>query len=56
MNNVKILITGKNPNLYVKRYLLNKMEYSNYKVIDRYNISFGARHDGDFKKCMSIYD
>ena len=53
MNDVKILITGKNPDLYIKRYILNKIEYKSYKQLDRYNVSIIINYK-DYIKLLNI--
>ncbi len=50
MNNfVKISITGKNPKLFIKRYVFNKITYSNYVEKDRKTIIIKILYDDYLK-------
>ena len=59
MNNyVKIRITGKNPRLLMKRFFINKINYSNYKEVNHKIIELKLSYD-DYLKLLdkkSIYD
>lgn len=59
MNNyVRISITGKNPKFYAKRYILNKIKYSNYKEINHKRIEVKIKYEDYLyiRKKNSIYE
>ena len=42
---VKIRVTGKNPKLFLKRYIINKIKYDKYKKINRNEITFRISYE-----------
>ena len=57
-NYVKISITGKNPRLFIKRYIYNKIKYSNYKEISHNKIIIKITYE-DYIKILdknTIYE
>ena len=54
---VKIIISGKNPDYFVKRYIFNKIIFYNYKLINHNSVSMVILYDDYLKliKIKSIY-
>lgn len=57
-NKVKIKISGKNPSLFIKLYIFNKIKYKNYKVINHNEVSLIINYDDylKLKEIKNIYD
>lgn len=55
---VKIRVTGKNPKLFFKRYIINKIKYDKYKNINRNEIVFRISYENYLylKEKESMYD
>lgn len=55
---VKICITGKNPNLFFKRYVINKIKYDKFKTIKHNQIVFRISYEDYLylKEKLSIYE
>ena len=55
---VKIRVTGKNPKLFLKRYIINKIKYDKYKKINRNEITFRISYENYLylKEKESMYD
>ncbi len=55
---VKLCITGRNPKLFVKRFLINKIKYDKYKEINHGKIVFRVSYDDYLllKEKKSIYE
>lgn len=55
---IKIRVTGKNPKLFLKRYIINKIKYDKYKKINRNEITFRISYENYLylKEKESMYD